>query len=937
MSSNPEGGLSKRKQNRLTLKTALAAATLAFASPAPANAQATQENHTTVRSIDTEGQDKDLHRTLNAARQVIQREKEESQVHRRLFGDREFLRQIDKSIADAENSLSSKEYLRGLEKIEQYGGDIRNFIVSTSPEIIKDGQKIDGLLTRIPKELRDNVLLLSPDLKDDPGYSYARPELSDTARILAENHIRLGIGEIHEILDFKNKSPSFVSDFTSIIASSHGKIHPRLLMGSVRGGVLTAEDVSNEKIRSGLSKLVEGGLQLYQVVPDQSDESARQDMLRKLGDPSFIEAYLGLSRLGYRPDHRTFRDMPLETVMSPNFLKNAQLLRQAGAVDSSPENLVTPLKLDGLEVITKTIPPNKLYDGMLLYFIKKIGDDPEAWTAVRNFYMRYPNDDVAQKSIQALDLHHLKSESFLAILNTILQTNKARDPFGNRFDAERAFIKQETGKDRFEITRSLENYLGVTQDPSIDPLVAKILEREEGIAYLSPVLRMNELHDESAVRRLEVIRPFNARTIFEVMRRAGADAYLSTFRFLYNGNGFTGREAQNSFLVKVRTEHGTLSTFFQTLRPDHKTFGTFLELLSQNGILDAFLSDVGSADEQQSMLREFLFNASSGISNTQALTLSDLLNTTKAEPIRAFVFGELRTIQGKQQLSQKDKSPKVAGLLIADYFQGKQNVPEWALPSVQEYRKFFPEIRELSEDKVFRKEGEIKRNVQVHFFYDDRAPGKPESTWDGHASFRNFITSLGGSVTWDKDGTIQRITVNQGYDVKDEGDYVVIRQADSRTKREVVMYAIKPDRTDETVAKVGGQLLKEKQAPMATLRGHSFHAGKMIGVLTPDVVMVNLGSCGGAKNISDVLAKAPEAQVMATRGVGTMLVNDVVIPSINRDLLRNGNVNWGSFSVQMTVEMDRRGGLAKERWPSYQPPDKNKTAHLIAALKALEK
>src|SRR3989344_1467669 len=102
MSSNPEGGLSKRKQNKLTLKTALAAATLAFASPAPANAQATQENHTTVRSIDAEGQDKDLHRTLSAARQVIQREKEESQEHRRLFGDREFLRQIDKSIADAE-------------------------------------------------------------------------------------------------------------------------------------------------------------------------------------------------------------------------------------------------------------------------------------------------------------------------------------------------------------------------------------------------------------------------------------------------------------------------------------------------------------------------------------------------------------------------------------------------------------------------------------------------------------------------------------------------------------------------------------------------------------------------------------------------------------------------------------------------------------------
>jgi len=937
-SSSPEGNLSKRKHSRLNLKSAVALATLSLAGVAPADAQTSEQMPSISKSISNERSETEGEKVLLEARRVLSIEKEEAKKWRSRYVT-SVADELERNIRNTEDALSDPNYLRGLQKIQQYGGKIEDVLTAVPQNIIKDTEKVDIFLSRIPKDLIPNIQLQAEDFKENPEYSYDRPRLKEIARQLNEGNIRLSVSEILPVVDLEEGTPDFVSTLLRFIESVNGEVHPRNILADVKRGKIAVEDFVNPDFTAGLTKLMNSGLKMHEILND-SVPISREDLFGKLADPAFVESYLNLKLLGYLPNAESFAALSPDVVKHPNFRKNLGLLKKIGIHSYSPHDLGPALHVDGLETVLENVPQNRLYGSEgVIDFVKAVGADTESWRVVQEQYALHRGDEVALRTIRILTPVFLKNSSYMHILNDVLnnkQSKNPEDPWTNRYEAINQFLTKETGKNKLDIAESLEDYIAIVRNPNTNPLVLEIIKNDEDLAYRTPVLKMNKLHDGPVNSRLEAIRPFDARVLFDVMHRSGADAYLSTFRLLYNGNGFTGPEANHSFLARAKSEYGSLPSFFRAARPDHKTFGTFLELLSQNDILDTFLTDIGPLQDQQAVLREFLFDASSGISDAQALTLSDLLRTTKGEPIREFVFGQLRSVQERGS-DRKDKSPRTAGLLIADYFQGKADVPEWARASVQEYGKYFPEIKGLSEDQMFRKEGGLERNVQVHFFYNDSAPGKPQAAWDGHHSFKNFITSLGGAVEWNKDGAVQRVTLNRGYEVKDESDYIVIRQADNRTKREVVMYAIKPDRTDETVAKVGGDLVKNQKPQIATLRGHSYHAYKMIKVLTPDVVMVNLGSCGGAKNISDVLAKAPSAQVMATRGVGTMLVNDVVIPELNRTLLRDGGIQWAQFGTQMTAEFKKRGGLAHERWGSYQMPDKNRIAHLIAALKALEK
>ena len=317
------------------------------------------------------------------------------------------------------------------------------------------------------------------------------------------------------------------------------------------------------------------------------------------------------------------------------------------------------------------------------------------------------------------------------------------------------------------------------------------------------------------------------------------------------------------------------------------------------------------------------------------MTIDDLISTTKNQHVQDFIIDNFKqAVEGTVQVSPSSQA--IAGVLVSSFYRGKSNVPVWAEQPIKKFGQFFPEIISYDAASAFRDENGVMTNVQAHFFYDDRGPNKAESTWDGHHSFRNFIISLGGSVQWDpQTGAIQKITVGNGILLEDAGDYIVIRKKDARTKREIVIYANKPDQSDAMVETIQTKIMETQKPQTVVHRGHSYHASKTIKLLRSSVTMVNLGSCGGAKNVSDVLGKIPTAQVMATRNVGTMLVNDPLIRAIDTSLLVQGQVDWRAMRTQMDAIFKRSGGVANERWQSYLLPNQNRTAHLLAAIKRI--
>ena len=111
-------------------------------------------------------------------------------------------------------------------------------------------------------------------------------------------------------------------------------------------------------------------------------------------------------------------------------------------------------------------------------------------------------------------------------------------------------------------------------------------------------------------------------------------------------------------------------------------------------------------------------------------------------------------------------------------------------------------------------------------------------------------------------------------------------------------------------------------------RGHSYYAHITIQTITPNSDLVILGSCGGYNNISKVLDYAPNAQIISSKQVGTMYVNNELIFSICETIRKGDDLNWELLWPQIESRI-RSNSKAQERFQDYLPPHKNLGAILI--------
>ena len=87
-----------------------------------------------------------------------------------------------------------------------------------------------------------------------------------------------------------------------------------------------------------------------------------------------------------------------------------------------------------------------------------------------------------------------------------------------------------------------------------------------------------------------------------------------------------------------------------------------------------------------------------------------------------------------------------------------------------------------------------------------------------------------------------------------------------------------------------------------------------------------LGSCRGTQVLADIVDAAPQAQIVATRGIGTKEVNDPFLKTMNRHLLRSaGRLDWPA------LWKDLRAALGdNERFRDYVSPPDNAAANFLA-------
>ncbi|MBS1920097.1 MAG: hypothetical protein JST17_07575 [Bacteroidetes bacterium] len=123
-------------------------------------------------------------------------------------------------------------------------------------------------------------------------------------------------------------------------------------------------------------------------------------------------------------------------------------------------------------------------------------------------------------------------------------------------------------------------------------------------------------------------------------------------------------------------------------------------------------------------------------------------------------------------------------------------------------------------------------------------------------------------------------------------------------------------------------LEKNKLNPTVTIhRGHSYYAESTISQMFPSSKIVFLGSCGGYHLIDDILKKAPDAHIIASKQIGKTAINRPFFDLL-METVRNGkDIDW----IPFWQDLEKR--VKVEGFEDYIPPYKNLGALFIKAYK----
>ncbi|HEY9178544.1 MAG TPA: hypothetical protein VIN07_12675, partial [Flavipsychrobacter sp.] len=99
--------------------------------------------------------------------------------------------------------------------------------------------------------------------------------------------------------------------------------------------------------------------------------------------------------------------------------------------------------------------------------------------------------------------------------------------------------------------------------------------------------------------------------------------------------------------------------------------------------------------------------------------------------------------------------------------------------------------------------------------------------------------------------------------------------------------------------------------------------------------IVILGSCGGYHNLSTVLSKAPNANIISSKQTGAMSINEPIIKAINDQISAGQDINWITTWQTLGGNFSTSNKTIKEMFDDYVPPHKNLGAIFIKAYRRL--
>ncbi|HNA00631.1 MAG TPA: hypothetical protein PLN49_07205 [Ferruginibacter sp.] len=394
--------------------------------------------------------------------------------------------------------------------------------------------------------------------------------------------------------------------------------------------------------------------------------------------------------------------------------------------------------------------------------------------------------------------------------------------------------------------------------------------------FVTPI---NTLHDLSNInQRMRSIDSLSAVDIYFMMVMSESEIYTSSYKHSFF------RMLQR-LGAEPRTDSLLLSVHFDF-------FKKFIKMAANYNKLDTFLKFMPK-QSSETLMRGFIANLDNTGNLEDAVDVADSYSSINDLVLQSTILGYVIENE-KKALQNNNSRGKTIYSLLKSIFLSADSTNKIDLTSVLG----IPSIYEIENKDIRDDSGRIVQ--QVYWYGDD----------DGKKFFPAFISSFSPKEWIISPG-------KEWYEIRSR-------------KGNVWVFANRPldndaNLDDSAQVHLNNYLAENNMLPSVVVhRGHSYWLPRTIKRMAGNARIVVLGSCGGYKNLNDIIDVNPDAHIISTKEIGTGDINRPILNYLNQTFESGNKLVWKTMWASLTRLFTNDPSRAvRESWEDYIPPYKN--------------
>ena len=520
------------------------------------------------------------------------------------------------------------------------------------------------------------------------------------------------------------------------------------------------------------------------------------------------------------------------------------------------DNINVPFR-DSLIRVAAYRYPKKLYDFA--------SADNKLGYAIRNI------DDPFIKTVSRMAKSGGSGQLYFPFLDNLISGHLTYDQI-NAVKEDEAKYYQLLVKTRMDyVKRSLTGEKIISMD-ELD-----LMMQRKGRDYF--IKTINALHEEKDAVRFKVLNQLNAQELYYLVIAGERDMYTSSY-------------VKGIFPLMMQKCGNKSDSLLMSVSFDR--FKKFVKIAAGYNTLSTFLSSFPDNDKAQTLMTAFVNNLerSNGLEDGVDVADSYASIAESIKPVADQMLYNVKLNYDKSIRANNKRGIVIYNLLYKLFLSadGSNKIDlskEFGIPPV--YSVSYSSLANDSTGKV----------VMQVFFYGDE---------DGKMNWNGFVPRFANG-NWKK---------------QDDTKYWL--SFASTKGKPIVVYANKwmddkriEGETERAQASLAQYLEERSIEPTIVVhRGHSYYAPYTIEQIKPSAKVVLLGSCGGYNLIHNVIMRAPDAHIIASKQTGKMDINQPFINIMNEKLRTGQNLDWIPFWSEFKASAGKVEGF-----DDYIPPYKN--------------